>query len=124
LSPRAPCAQALLRECVRAHPIFTRRLNKCDTVSEAQVQVLSEALAALNPQAQLLPTSHSKVEAHQILNTGECLGAGRGGACLYSAVHGLKRDKRSNSSCQVGGVSTALSRRHQVWVRCGLCAIS
>jgi hypothetical protein len=47
------------------------RLNKCDTVSEAQVKVLLGALAALNPTACLIPTSNSCVDLHQILNTGE-----------------------------------------------------
>lgn len=51
------------------------RLNKCDTVSESQAQLLSEALTALNPTAKLIRTTNSCVEdLHQILNTGEwCL---------------------------------------------------
>ena len=45
-------------------------LNKVDLVTESELQVLSEIISKLNPDAKIIKTNHSKVELKEIINTG------------------------------------------------------
>lgn len=45
-------------------------LNKMDQVSQEMLQRMQRLIQQLNPQAKIVPTTHSKVDPHMILNTG------------------------------------------------------
>ena len=45
-------------------------LNKVDLVSKAELQILSEIIHKLNPDAKLIKTNHSKVALNEVINTG------------------------------------------------------
>lgn len=44
-------------------------INKCDMVSEAELDQLEQALRSLQPRAKMIRTSHGKVDPMEILNT-------------------------------------------------------
>lgn len=44
-------------------------INKCDMVSEAELDQLEQALRSLQPRAKMIRTSHGKVDPKEILNT-------------------------------------------------------
>lgn len=44
-------------------------INKCDTVTEEELEKLETALRGLQPRARIIRTSHGKVDPKQILNT-------------------------------------------------------
>ena len=45
-------------------------LNKVDLVSKSELQILSEIIHKLNPEAKLIKTIHSKVALNEVINTG------------------------------------------------------
>ena len=45
-------------------------LNKVDLVSKSELQILSEIIHKLNPEAKLIKTTHSKVALNEVINTG------------------------------------------------------
>ena len=45
-------------------------LNKIDLVSESELGILRDIIHKLNPEAKILKTDHSKVDLHEVINTG------------------------------------------------------